>query len=77
MLIFCAPIHTTRNSAAKAVKAKAERSATNVLPIIREAQKAGACTLRETAEALNARGIATARGRQWDALSVANILERV
>jgi hypothetical protein len=31
-----------------------------VLPIIREAQKAGARTLREIAEALNARGIATA-----------------
>ena len=32
-----------------------------MLPIIREAQKAGARTLREIAEALNARGIATAR----------------
>ena len=48
----------------------------NVLPIIREAQKAGARTLREIAEALNARGIATARGGQWYAQSVANILER-
>jgi hypothetical protein len=42
-----------------------------VLPIIREAQKAGARTLREIAEALNARGIATARGGQWCAQSVA------
>ena len=33
-----------------------------MLPIIREAQKAGARTLREIAEALNARDIATARG---------------
>jgi DNA invertase Pin-like site-specific DNA recombinase len=48
----------------------------NVLPIIREAQKAGARTLREIAEVLNARGIATARGGQWYAQSVANILER-
>jgi hypothetical protein len=48
----------------------------NVLPIIREAQKAGARTLREIADALNARGIATARGGQWYAQSVANILER-
>jgi Recombinase len=46
------------------------------LPIIREAQKAGARTLREIAEALNARGIATPRGGQWYAQSVANILER-
>jgi hypothetical protein len=47
-----------------------------VLPIIREAQKAGARTLREIAEALNARGIATARGGQWHAMSVSNVLNR-
>jgi hypothetical protein len=45
-------------------------------PIIREAQKAGARTLREIAEALNARGIPTARGGQWYAQSVANVLAR-
>jgi hypothetical protein len=39
-----------------------------MLPIIREVQKAGARTLREIAEALNARGIATARGGQWYAI---------
>ena len=50
--------------------------AANVLPIIREAQKAGTTTLREIAAALNARGVATARGGQWHAKSVANILER-
>ena len=48
-----------------------------MLPIIREAQKAGARTLREIAEALNARGIATARGGHWYAQSVANVLARV
>ena len=47
-----------RKSAVDAVKAEADRYAANVLPIIREAQKAGARTLREIAEALNARGIA-------------------
>jgi hypothetical protein len=41
---------------------EADSYAANVLPIIREAQKAGARTLRQIAEALNARGIATARG---------------
>ena len=65
-----------RKSAVDAVKAEADRSAANVLPIIREVQKAGALTLREIAEALNARGIATARGGQWYAQSVANILAR-
>jgi hypothetical protein len=60
------------------VKSEADRYAyaANVLPIIREAQKAGARTLREIAEALNARGIATARGGQWYAQSVANVLAR-
>jgi hypothetical protein len=36
-----------------AVKAEADRYAANVLPIIREAQKAGATTLRDIASALN------------------------
>lgn len=69
-------LHVARKSAVDAVKAGADRYAANVLPIIREAQKAGARTLREIAEALNARGIATARGGQWYATSVANILGR-
>jgi len=43
--------------------------------LIREAQKAGATT-RDVAAALNARGIATARGGQWHATSVSNILKR-
>ena len=39
-----------------------DHDAANVLPVIREARKAPARTLREIAEALNARGIVTARG---------------
>jgi DNA invertase Pin-like site-specific DNA recombinase len=69
-------LRTARKSAVATVKSEADRFAANVLPIIREAQKAGARTLRELADALNARGIATARGGQWYAKSVANILER-
>jgi DNA invertase Pin-like site-specific DNA recombinase len=69
-------LHAARKSAVDAVKFEADRCAANVLPIIREAQKAGARTLREIAEALNARGIATARGGQWYAQSVANVLAR-
>lgn len=65
-----------RRRALVAVKAEADRYAANVLPIIREAQKAGASTLRQIADALNARGIPTARGGQWYAQSVANILGR-
>jgi DNA invertase Pin-like site-specific DNA recombinase len=69
-------LHAARKSAVEKVKAEADRHAANVLPIIREAQKAGANTLRQIAEALNARGIPTARGGQWYAQSIANILER-
>jgi DNA invertase Pin-like site-specific DNA recombinase len=69
-------LHVARKTAVAVVRAEADRYAANVLPIIREAQKAGATTLREIAEALNARGIPTARGGQWHAKSVSNILER-
>jgi DNA invertase Pin-like site-specific DNA recombinase len=69
-------LHVARKGAVDAVKTEADRFAANVLPIIHEAQKAGARTLRELADALNARGITTARGGQWYAQTVANILER-
>jgi hypothetical protein len=36
-----------------------------VIPIIREVQRAGAETLREIAEALNARGVSTPKGGKW------------
>jgi hypothetical protein len=45
-----------RRTALKAVSAEAERFVANILRIIREAQKAGATTLREIATALNALG---------------------
>jgi DNA invertase Pin-like site-specific DNA recombinase len=69
-------LSVARRNAVETVSAEADRFAANVLPIIREAQRAGATTLREIAAALNARGVATARGGQWHAKSVSNILER-
>lgn len=69
-------LQVARKTAVETVKAEADRYAANVLPIIREAQKAGASTLRQIADALNARGIPTARGGLWYAQSIANILER-
>ena len=65
-----------RVSAVAAIKASADQHAANVLPIIKEAQMAGATTLRAVADALNARGISTARGGQWHAMSVKNVLDR-
>jgi DNA invertase Pin-like site-specific DNA recombinase len=58
-------------------KAGADAFADSVAPAIREAQAAGATTLREIAAALNGRGIATARGGKWEAQTVSNLLRRV
>jgi DNA invertase Pin-like site-specific DNA recombinase len=69
-------LHVARKSAMASIRAGAEKHAANILPIIKEAQRAGATTLRQIAEALNARGVATARGGQWHATSVKNMLDR-
>jgi hypothetical protein len=65
-----------REIAKDAVKAAADAPRGKRLPVIQHAQKAGATTLRQIADALNARGIPTARGGQWHASSVKNVLER-
>jgi DNA invertase Pin-like site-specific DNA recombinase len=57
-------------------QASADTFATTVTPAIREAQAAGAKSLREIAAALNAGGIPTARGGRWEAQTVANVLRR-
>jgi DNA invertase Pin-like site-specific DNA recombinase len=59
-----------------ASKAGADAHAEAVMPAIQEAQAAGAKSLREIAKALNARGVATARGGKWEATTVRNILRR-
>jgi DNA invertase Pin-like site-specific DNA recombinase len=63
-------------AAGAALKANADNHAANVLPIIAQIQKSGATTLRAIAEALNARGVSTPRGRRWEAMSVKNALAR-
>jgi DNA invertase Pin-like site-specific DNA recombinase len=65
-----------RKAGVAAIKDAAERHAANVRPIIRDIQRAGATTLRDIAEALNARGVATARGGKWHATTVRNVLAR-
>jgi len=50
--------------------------ATNVLPVVRQLQAAGLTTTRALAEALNARGIRTARGGQWHHSTARNLLGR-
>ena len=68
-----------REAQAKGAAAGAEAAdafAANVLPIIREMQRAGITTARKIAEALNARGIRTARGGAWYGSTVRNVLAR-
>jgi DNA invertase Pin-like site-specific DNA recombinase len=57
-------------------KATADAFAANVLPVIRQIQASGATTLRAIAAALNARGIASPRGGEWQAMTVSNALAR-
>ena len=65
-----------RGSGGEAGKAEAERFAGTVLPIIKQVKKAGATTLQQIADALNDRGVATARGGSWYPSNVRNVLAR-
>ncbi|WP_116598998.1 recombinase family protein [Primorskyibacter marinus] len=56
-------------------KAKADFHAANVLPLIHAIQARGA-SLRQIAGELNERGVKTARGGQWHAMTVRNVLTR-
>lgn len=56
-------------------KAKADEFAANVRPIIRELRSTG-MSLRQIAATLDARGIKTARGGNWYAATVRNVLAR-
>ncbi len=57
-------------------RAKADQFAANVLPVIGDIERAGVTTLQGIADALNARGIRTARGRRWYASTVRNLRVR-
>lgn len=59
-----------------AIKGAADEFAANVLPVVRELQAAGVVTVRAIAEALNTRGIRTARGGEWHGSTVRNLLGR-
>jgi hypothetical protein len=48
-----------REAAAASIRALADPHAANVLPIIREIQRAGSTSLHQIADALNARGMTT------------------
>jgi DNA invertase Pin-like site-specific DNA recombinase len=69
-------LEEARRAAVASIKTLADRHAANVLPIIREMKRTAATSLHQIADALNARGISTARGGQWYAKSVSNVLAR-
>ena len=55
---------------------RANRYAGNLLPVVREIQKAGVVTLRGVANCLNVRGFKTPRGKLFAAQTVKNLLAR-
>jgi DNA invertase Pin-like site-specific DNA recombinase len=57
-------------------RAAADQFASNVLPIVRTIQASGVTSFAGLAEALNARGVRTARGGDWHASTVRNLLRR-
>jgi DNA invertase Pin-like site-specific DNA recombinase len=59
-----------------ALKANTARFAANVVPIIREIQRAGYASHNAIAGQLNARKVATARGGKWTHVQVRQILDR-
>jgi hypothetical protein len=57
-------------------RATADQFAANILPIVRTIQASGITSLVGIAQALNARGVRTARGGAWHASTVKNLLGR-
>jgi DNA invertase Pin-like site-specific DNA recombinase len=65
-----------RKLGAAANSRAAQSFAANVLPVIDQLRRSGVTTLRDLADALNARGVRTARGGSWHANSVRRLIER-
>ena len=59
-----------------ALKAKADRFAANVLPVIREIQASGVTSANAIAGRLNERGVKTARGGRWTHVQVGAAISR-
>jgi DNA invertase Pin-like site-specific DNA recombinase len=66
-----------RDKANAASSTAADAFAANVLPIIREIRASGVQSLRGIAKALTARGVKTARGGQWTAVQVGDVIKRL
>jgi hypothetical protein len=75
-LVFGAFNNTMTNPRTGSLSQAGNRFVGNLLPVIRELEMAGACSLGEIASALNARGLRTLRGRSWTRATVRNLLLR-
>ena len=58
------------------VRQAATSFAANILPIIRQIEATGATSYHAIADALNARGVRTARGGEWYSGTVRNLMLR-
>ncbi|MGE0773952.1 MAG: recombinase family protein [Sphingomonadaceae bacterium] len=61
---------------AAANRSQADQFASNVLPIVQSIRAAGISSLAAIAEALNSRGVSTARGGRWHAATVRRLATR-
>ncbi len=64
------------SASARVRGAVARRRAADLLPVIEAIKADGAASLRDIADALNQRGILTARGGKWSAVQVRRVLGR-
>ena len=69
-------VTASEREAASPNKANADRFAANALPVIEQIKASGATSLRAIARALNARGVATARGGVWTPVQVTAVQRR-
>lgn len=66
----------TAKAASDAARARAKAKARDVMPYVEAAQKAGAVTLQQIGQALEARGVRTSRGgTRWAPAQVARIMK--
>ena len=64
------------DAAINAIRAGADRHAHDIMPVIDDIRAGGIVSLKAIAAELNARSILTARGGQWYATTVKNLLTR-
>jgi DNA invertase Pin-like site-specific DNA recombinase len=69
-------IHEAGANGRTRARASASAFAANVVPIVDVLRAAGVTTLAGIADALNARGVPTARGGRWHVSTVMNLLRR-